>query len=78
MAAVGVQVPRSLLGRAVSGWQARAARHRAAAAAGAVREHVLTMCGLAAIDVGLFHAGTVAGWIAVGVSLLVADFQLRG
>jgi hypothetical protein len=36
------------------------------------------MCGLAAIDVGLFHAGTVAGWIAVGVSLLVADFQLRG
>jgi hypothetical protein len=78
LAAVGAGVPRSLLGRAISGWQARNARTRAKPALQAVREHLLTVCGLAAIDVGMFHAGAIAGWVAVGVSLLVADFQMRG
>jgi hypothetical protein len=70
--------PRSLLGRALAGWQARAARTRAKPAFDAVREHLVTACGLAAIDVGMFHAGAIAGWVATGVTLLVLDFQLRG
>ena len=34
--------------------------------------------GFAAVDVGLFHCGTAAGWIGAGVSLLLLEFKVRG
>lgn len=44
----------------------------------ALGQNVMTFAGLAAVDVGMFHLGAVAGWVSVGVSLLLADFKLQG
>ena len=33
----------------------------------------LTTFGLAAIDVGVFYASTIAGWIVTGISLIVLE-----
>jgi hypothetical protein len=70
---------RSLLGMALDAVAARGRRKgRASKLAAAAREHVMTFAGLAAVDVGMFHLGTVQGWVAVGVSLLLADFKIQG
>ena len=69
----GTRVPsRSLLGK-VAGSIGRTARgrHRVAVVAAAVREHVVTVAAFAAIDYGAFMASHVAGWVVLGVSLLV-------
>lgn len=71
---------RSLIGSAVGALQERSRvrtgqRSRFAAALG---QNVMTFAGLAAVDVGMFHLGTVAGWVSVGVSLLLADFKIQG
>lgn len=50
----------------------------AARAALAVREHVTTLVALAAIDLGAFQASRVAGWIVLGVCLLIAEWKVRG
>jgi len=79
VAAVATQAPRSLLGKVLTAWQARAARNRSQGrTAAVVREHLLTVVSFAAIDVGAFHAGALYGWIAAGVLGIVFDFQLRG
>ena len=80
MAAVdGWRGRRSLLGMALGAVQARArVKDRTSRLAAVVQENVLTVAGMAAVDVGMFHLGTVQGWVAVGVSLLAFDFQLRG
>jgi hypothetical protein len=46
--------------------------------AGAAREHVTTVAAFGAIDFGCFRASPVAGWIALGVSLLIVEFKVRG
>lgn len=70
---------RSLVGAVLSAAAARSrARGRVPRLAAAVRENVMTFAGLAAIDTGMFHLGPVAGWAAVGVSVLLADFRIQG
>ena len=75
---------RSLIGAAVGVVQARAARAsrgragRLPALAALARQHVVTVAALASVDVGAFHGSIVAGWIVTGVTLLVADFAVRG
>jgi hypothetical protein len=70
---------RSLIGMALGAVQARAAaKKRASRLAVAVQDHLMTFAGLAAVDVGMFHLGTVQGWVSVGVSLFLADFKLQG
>jgi hypothetical protein len=80
MAAVTARGPRrSLIGTVLAGVQARArARGASSRLAAAVRENVMTFAGLAAVDTGMFHLGTVAGWVAAGVSLLLIDFKIQG
>jgi hypothetical protein len=43
-----------------------------------VREHVVTVAALVSVDLGAFHWGPGVGWIVTGVSLLAADFAVRG
>lgn len=70
---------RSLLGMALGAVQGRARRKgRTSRVAAAVSEHAMTFAAMAAIDTGMFHLGFVAGWVAVGVSLLLADFKIQG
>ena len=73
---------RSLLGKAaaaaVARKRTRVSAGRLAAAVAKAREHVVTFAALAAVDVGAFHAATAAGWIVTGLSLLAADFAVRG
>lgn len=80
MAAVTAQGGRrSLLGMVLGAVQVRAhARGRKSRLAAAVSEHAMTFAALAAVDVGMFHLGLVAGWVAVGVSLFLADFKIQG
>ena len=69
---------RSLIGMALGAVQARArAKNRSSRLAAFVQDNVLTVAGMAAVDVGMFHLGIVAGWVAVGVSLLLIDFKLQ-
>jgi hypothetical protein len=53
-------------------------RSIAARVATAAREHLATLCSLAAIDLGAFEASHPAGWIVTGVSVLVAEWKVRG
>ena len=46
--------------------------------AGAAREHVTTVAAFASIDLGCFRASAVAGWIVLGVSLLLLEWKIRG
>lgn len=70
---------RSLVGAVLGAFEGRARRQgRASKLVAAVRENVMTFAGLAAVDVGMFHLGTTAGWVAVGVSLFLADFKIQG
>jgi len=76
---------RSLLGKLAAAVAVRGrpgTRGRLAAAAAAVREHVVTVAALASADMGAFHVpygwGLVAGPIVTGVSMLAADFAIRG
>ena len=46
--------------------------------AAAVQQHVMTFAAMTAVDVGMFHLGTVAGWVGLGVSILLADFKIQG
>jgi hypothetical protein len=79
LAAVPVPSRRSLLGAVLGGLQARAkTRNTTSRLAAAVQQHVMTFAGLAAVDVGMFHLGPVAGWVSVGVSVLLADFKIQG
>ena len=80
MAAVTAgQGRRSLLGMALGAVQARAkAKGRASRVADYLRENLLTVAGLAAVDVGMFHLGVTVGWVAAGVSLLLLDFKAQG
>lgn len=80
MATVPLAGRRSLIGAALGGLQARsrARSGHASRAVQALGQNVMTFAGLAAVDVGMFHLGVVAGWVSVGVSLLLADFKLQG
>jgi roadblock/LC7 domain-containing protein len=71
---------RSLLGKTAAYVTARkrAKSARMAAVAAVVREHVVTMAALVSVDLGAFHWGPGVGWIVTGVSLLAADFAVRG
>jgi len=71
---------RSLLGAVIGVLHARSRRRsgRPSRLAAAVQEHVLTFAALTAVTVGMFHLGFVAGWVSVGVSLLIADFKIQG
>ena len=71
---------RSLLGKAQSALQARKRPKsaRAAAAMAVARQHVVTVAALVSVDLGAFHWGPGFGWLAVGASLLAADFAVRG
>jgi hypothetical protein len=70
---------RSLLGMVLSAVQARAAvKGRRSRVVAAVQEHAMTFAALAAVDVGMFHLGVAVGWVAVGVSLFLADFKIQG
>lgn len=82
MAAVTLPRRRSLLGKVAAAIAARSSTRarsgRVAAVAALAREHVVTVAALASIDLGAFRATSVAGWIVTGVSLLAADFAVRG
>ena len=64
----------AVLNRPRDGRKARALAARVAVAA---REHVTTVVALASIDLGCFRASAVAGWIVLGVSLLVLEWKIR-
>lgn len=88
MAAVSVPPGRSLFGKVretlTARRPARPGRPAALAAAMAkAREHVVTVAALGAFDLGAFqvhipHLGAAPGWAALGISLLLADFAVRG
>lgn len=88
MAAVTAPAGGSLLGKvravAASRRAVRGARPSAAAVFLAkAREHVVTLAALASMDLGAFQVhvpwlGASPGWAAVGASLLLADFAVRG
>lgn len=69
---------------AVTGWSrsGRATAHLQRARKAAQRlanrlaPSALSICGLGCIDIGVFDANTVAGWIATGVSLLVLEYRI--
>ena len=70
---------RSLIGMVLGAVQSRArAKGRTSRLVAAVQEHLMTFAGLAAVDVGMFHLSLVTGWVAVGVSLFLADFKIQG
>ena len=75
---------RSLLGKAQSALQARKRPKsaRAAVAMAVARQHVVTVAALVSVDLGAFHVpwglGPAVGFIVTGVSLLAADFAVRG
>ena len=71
---------RSLIGNAVRALNNRSASRtgRPSRLASAVKQHVMTFAGLAAVTVGMFQIGPVAGWCAAGVSVLLADFKIQG
>ena len=71
---------RSLLGKTAAYVAARkrSKSARTAAVLSAVREHVVTVAALVSADLGAFHWGPGFGWLAVGASLLAADFAVRG
>ena len=85
MAAVTAGKPSTLVGQILallvalnrprSGKKARAFAARFAVAA---REHVTTVAAFTAIDLGAFQASVVAGWIVLGVSLLLVEYKVRG
>ena len=80
VASVTIARPRSLLAKATSAVTRKRAGKpgRLTAALTVAREHVVTVAALGAIDFGAFHAGPVAGWVVTGLSLLAADFAVRG
>ena len=80
MAAVTVGRPRSLLAKASAAVSSRrrAKPGRLTAVLAVAREHVVTFAALGSVDFGAFHAGPIAGWVVTGVSLLAADFAVRG
>jgi hypothetical protein len=55
-----------------------ASRKFLAACVPAVREHLATFAAFAAVDYGAFSAWHHGGWIVLGVTLLLADFKVRG
>ena len=71
---------RSLVGKASAYVAARkrAKSARVAAVVAVVREHVVTVAALVSVDLGAFHWGPGVGFLAVGASLLAADFAVRG
>jgi roadblock/LC7 domain-containing protein len=71
---------RSLVGKTAAYVTARkrARSARAAAVLAVVREHVVTVAALVSVDLGAFHWGPGVGFIVTGVSLLAADFAVRG
>jgi len=80
MTALTAPSRRSLLGKTAAYVAARrsARSARAAAALAVVREHVVTVAALVSVDLGAFHWGPGVGFLAVGASLLAADFAVRG
>ena len=80
MATVPLAGRRSLIGAALGALHGRskARTGRPSRLAAAVQAHAMTFAGLAAVDVGMFHLGTVAGWVSAGVSLFLADFKIQG
>ena len=71
---------RSLLGKVALALQARARRRagQPSKLALAIQDHSGTITALGLIDTGLWHTGSVAGWIGLGVSVLVAELKIRG
>jgi hypothetical protein len=70
---------------AVSGWShrngratahLRTIRQHARRAAARLAPSTLTICGLGCINIGVFEANTIAGWIATGISLLVLEYRI--
>ena len=71
---------RSLLGKLSSAVAARRPSRsaRVAAFVARAREHVVTVAALVSVDLGAFHWGGGVGWIVTGLSMLAADFAVRG
>ena len=71
---------RLLLGSVIGAMhrRSRARTGRPSRLAAAVSEHAMTFAGMAAIDVGVFHWSVTWGWVAAGVSVLLADFKIQG
>lgn len=65
----------AVLNRPRDGAKAKAVALRVA---GAAREHVTTVAAFASIDLGCFRASAVAGWIVLGVSLLLLEWKICG
>lgn len=65
----------AVLNRPRDGQKVKAFAVKAVAAA---REHVTTVVAFASIDLGCFRASAVAGWIVLGVSLLIIEWKIRG
>lgn len=56
---------------------ARRAAAQVKAAAERLSGNLLTVAGLGCVDVGVFEANTVAGWIVTGVTVLLLDWKLE-
>jgi len=85
VAAVPARRPATLIGLVLAFLTAlnrprdtRKAKALAVRLAVAAREHLVTVTALAAIDLGAFQASRVAGWIVLGVCLLLAEWKIRG
>lgn len=74
MAAIGLAGWSGPTGRTTA--TLRAARTRVQALAARLRPAALTIAGLGCIDIGIFEANGVAGWIATGVSLLLLEYRI--
>lgn len=56
---------------------ARRAAEHAKAVAQRLSGSALTIAGLGCIDVGAFHAHTIAGWVVTGLSVLLLDWKIE-
>lgn len=85
MAAVPARRPVTLIGQILALVVAlnrprdgRKAKARALLIVTACREHVTTVVAFAAIVLGSFEASRIAGFIVLGVCLLLAEWKIRG
>ena len=71
---------RSLLGHLLAAVAVAAPRLRGliAQAVPLAREHMTAFVSFAAIDFGAFGIWHMGGWIALGVSLLLLEFKIKG
>jgi hypothetical protein len=56
---------------------ARQTAEHAKAVAARLSGSALTIAGLGCVDVGAFHAHTIAGWVVTGLTVLLLDWKLE-